>query len=547
MIALKINRARAGLPALLAAVMVSSAWADVVYYTDGRVKEGTVLSETEDEVVFEMVIMGMKASIRIPRHEIDRVEITAPQEQSAPAQEKKEESASSAFLRSMRDARELLDAKKYRESAARLEALLDGSGPTLNSLQKKDVFNDLIRCYECLGAWDKASETYERLLKSPVVGDAEVAVTRVKQRILRENPDGMMDLSVYEPKEGQAKPASGEPTSEKRPLSDPQVMALMFRGEAEIVLREAEKKMAKADAQATFEKLWSISPLTIIGDLAKALTGPKSLTIKGGDAIRRYEESASDAVDADYLVPGISTPLRLKIALKRAGLVDDEIKKARRDVESHSYYRPPPPPNATEAQKRELDRQQSLRLQGMNVTADAANKFRELVNRVQALEDWKLEILQPFSDHILKQIEDLQRERDELANQAAQAERVAELADTIKENEKLEAQFAEMEAKARASQPSRFEYGYEKFMDGAGIYRFKKDSALKWRLRTDECVGYCRAARNVGVKRIKLLQKFPDRPQFVRDIDNTKSRMVQIYQLEQNVLAERDKKGRSTG
>ena len=127
-----------------------------------------------------------------------------------------------------------------------------------------------------------------------------------------------------------------------------------------------------------------------------------------------------------------------------------------------------------------------------------------------------------------------------------EGEMPAEAADPAKESERLAKQMDEYCAKARANVPSSFKYEYEPFPDDRGVFRFK-DNGRMWKARTDLCVSYCEKAMDVGRKRIALLRKFPDNPQFQKDSDSTKTRIVEMYTLEQKVLLDREKKGRWGG
>lgn len=127
-----------------------------------------------------------------------------------------------------------------------------------------------------------------------------------------------------------------------------------------------------------------------------------------------------------------------------------------------------------------------------------------------------------------------------------EGEKPAEAADPAKESERLGKEMDDYYAKARANDPSSLKYEYDPFPDDQGIFRFT-DHGRAWRARTDLCVSYSEKAMDVGRNRIVLLRKFPDNPQFKKDIESTKTRVVEIYTLEQKVLADRRTKGRRGG
>ncbi len=615
--------------------------ADNIYLKDGTTKEGTIVEETDEKIILEMTIRGIKASLHIPMEEIERIERTRSKKEALADQEKSiqaddaqgwlklgmkykaldlGEDARRCFEKALRadpqneaasrelsgikvagrsadvdmtirKGADLVEAKEYAKAVEILEPLLSQSTTAVNSLQRKDVLTSLIRCYECKGEWAKAQDAWDKLLKCPTVNKGEVAVVRVKQRILRENPDGMIDLTAVDANrkkaqaglkledipgqlvkapieiasvpvkvgaellKGKPQPKSAKdhkPKEEKKPdtstgkqpLSDPKIMELVLRAEAETILVDAQKTMEKADAQAQSDKIWEFTLFPQIANWASG-SRPKQPVIRSSPADKLYEQAADAASDGDLLIAGISAPLRLKIAQKRAALLDEFIEKTRKEVEGHSYYMPSPPPNTPPAQVQAMLQQQNIRIQTLNITMDQANKYLDLLQRLDALQARKIEFLEPFSDMILPQVEKVQKDREQIVEIRRKGEKINELAEAIKENERLEALLQEFNVKARANQPRNFEdqMGFEKYVSADGLYRFK-DNGRKWRAQTDVCIGYCEKAMETGRKRIALLRKFPDRPSFARDVDTTKSVMVQIYQLQQGVLMERERKGR---
>jgi tetratricopeptide (TPR) repeat protein len=474
---------------ILAAGLVlgtSAGHADVVHLTDGTTKEGKVIEESDDEIVLEMNIRGIKASLHILKKEIESIERETSWRETLDDREKKleaedaegwyklgmqykehglpddakrcfekvlkanpqhEEAAKELGFVStggefadvegtIRKGEDLVEAKEYAKAEEKLKPLLDFPVTKVNSVQRKDILGLLITCYERTAQWAKAQDAYEQFLRCATVDKSEVAIIRVKQRVLRENPDGMIDLAEYDAKSKKAqsvlpkledfakipgaalkaggdlltgkggKSGKGRKGQEepkyakggKQPLSDPKVMDTVIRAEAEGILLEAQHKVEKADAQAVSDKMWQYTPFPIILNLASR---PKQVALRSSPAEKLYEEAADVAEDADYLVPGISAALRLKIAQKRAALWDEFIKKTREDMESHPYYMAPPPASATPAQAQQILQQQNQRLSTMNVTMDEAEKYLEIVKRLDALQARKLEVLQPFSDQAL--------------------------------------------------------------------------------------------------------------------------------------------------
>ena len=503
------------------ALGASGAGADTIYRTDGTAKEGRILQENDEEIVLEMTIGKIKASIHIPRAEIERIERSKPAEEAPKPQEPTREAAE--VETALKSGRELLEAREYLKAAQMLAPLLNLPLARLNSIERRSVLTDLIRCYECSGDWDNARSAYEDFLKCPTIDKGEVALIRVKQRFLNENPGGMIDVSAYST-------SAGRKPWDLRPLSDPKIMEFALRSEAEKILYEAQRMMSRADAQAQNDRFWGIAPVQVFVEIPKLVPGPRQATIKKGAAYTLYEDAADEAVEADYLAPGISAPLRLKIAQKQAALLDEAAAKTRKEMLEHPYHAASGPNTPVEQ---------------LNVTEEPTRKYLEIVSTLEALEDAKLAVLEPFSDQLIGQLEKYRKEREQLAECRQRADKIAELFAAVQKAEELEALFEEYSAKARASQPSNFDYGYERFLDGQNIYRFKPKSAIMWRFQSDLCVSFCRKAREVGVKRIALLREFPDRPQFTKEIQVTKDKMTQIYALEVKVLAERGTIGRA--
>jgi hypothetical protein len=269
-----------------------------------------------------------------------------------------------------------------------------------------------------------------------------------------------------------------------------------------------------------------------------------TITKSAGYAL--YEQAAEDAADADDLSPGISAALRLRIAQKLTALIEEQISGLRKRLEGHAYYMAPPAAGLSAAQEAAYRRDQTLRLQALNVAKAPAQGYLETVIQLEALEDARLEALEPFSDDIPAEIEKLRKEREEVAEIRRRADQIADLYEAVKECERLEEQFEDFAAKAKANDPAGFnDYGYERFLDQNGIYPFKKESARRWRDRSDLCVGLCQKAEQAGGKWIVLMKKFPDRPQFVRQIEVVKSKITQVYALQVKVYADRGRKGRS--
>ena len=522
------------------ALGLAGARADTIYKTDGNVKEGKIIAENADEVVFEMTFGAMKASIRIPRSEIARIVRSGPAPEAGKGQEP--EAARKEAVETMKKGRDLLQAGQYDPAAQTLAPLLSLPMGSLNSLERKAVLGDLIACDERLGAWDKALAAYEDFLKCATIDKGEVAVIRVKQRLLKEHPDGMIDVNAGSP--------PGRPGErndrEMRALSNPKVMALALRREAEKILEEAEQKAARAEAQVASEKTWGTAPIKVSASLDRSLTGPKRVTITKSAGYVLYEQAAEDAAEADCLAAGISTPLRLKIAQKLAALIEEQIVGLRKELEGHAYYMAPPAAGLSAANEAAFRRDQALRVQALNVTKVPAKEYLEIVVQLEVLGDARLEALEPFSDQLPEQTEKLRKEREQIADVRQQADQVAELWEAVQECERLEEQFEDFAAKAKANDPAGFnDYGYERFLDQNGIYPFKKESARRWRDRSDLCAGLCQKAEQAGGKWIVLMKKFPDRPQFVRQIEVVKSKITQVYALQVKVYADRGRKGRS--
>ena len=86
---LNLRLAVVGTVAFFMTVWAAPGRGDTVYLKDGVQKEGKILEETDDEVVLEMTIIGMKASLHIKKDEIDHIERTKSRKESLADEEGK--------------------------------------------------------------------------------------------------------------------------------------------------------------------------------------------------------------------------------------------------------------------------------------------------------------------------------------------------------------------------------------------------------------------------------------------------------------------------
>ena len=172
--------------------------------------------------------------------------------------------------------------------------------------------------------------------------------------------------------------------------------------------------------------------------------------------------------------------------------------------------------------------------EGKIVSEDIKEVVLEMIVR-----ETKAQIHIPKAD--VERIERTQGDKGALQEQA-KPPKGAEPADPMRENEQLAKELAEYYTKARKNGPSNFEHDCDAVPDDKGIVHFR-DKGRRWRARTDLCVSYCEKVMDAGRKRIALLQRFPDNPQFQKDIGSTKGTMAQTNALETWALSNRERRG----
>jgi hypothetical protein len=403
----------------------------------------------------------------------------------------------------------------------------------------------------------------------------EVAVIRVKQKLLQEHPDGKIEahaIGVAVPagapqplpdgrQAGKAEPgkpdlvkALGEgvkavadlvtlKSPPKVSLSDPKVMEAAIKKEAERILKESDEMVKKADVSAASEKFLRVAnPLDHLQRLISTLpnlmrlgTMPaEKLTLGASDEM--YVKAAERALDADLLVRGISGPLRLAVIKKRVAAIDEFIVKAKEQVEKNPLYVPPPAPNAPP------DPNAKARLLQLSVTADKVENFQQAIEALEKLYVLKAAILKPMSDSFLADLQKNDKEREPLADTKKKAQLLAAFASDLKESANLEAKMQQAWAKAQANHPGRFQYAYNAFEHPDGIYHFR-DKGKSWRAHSDACVNYCDEAMTAARKRRALLAKYIERPQTQGEMEAIKNFIIQVYNFKVNVQSQYNKKG----
>ncbi len=587
----------------------AAAGADTVHLKSGIAKEGLVVSQDENEVVLEISRRGLKARIRIPAADVERIEKTRSAGEEY-AERVKTISANDARAwlelgtwcesRRLKDeahecyrkalaikpdlaeageklglvnvqgqwlktdqitakADGLIAAGKFKEAAATLEPLRQASIRLLPA-KRREILSRLCRCYELAGAWPLAQETYEALVKAHGSLTPEVAVVRVKQRLLQQHPDGLIPPPPgLEPKPAEAqKPdlvkAVGDGVKAvadlvaQKPgprvsLADPKVMDAAIRHAAENILRESDDLVRKADAQALSEKLLrAANPLEHLQRLLDAIpnlmrmgTG-QARPITFGPADETYARAADRALEADFLVRDISKPIRLAIARKRLALIDDWIARARQDLETNSLYIPPPAPNAPP------DPNLRARLLQLSPDKDRADRFRMAVENLDKLYVLKFTLLNPMSDDFVAEIQKNEKDREGIEDTRKKAQTLSALSEDLKQCAKLETESQQSWVKAQTSHPSRFPYSYDLFLSPDGLYHFR-DKGKFWRSNSDQCINHCDDAMSSARKRKAILSKYPERPQTAGELASINSFIVQVYNYRVGIQAQYNKKG----
>jgi len=531
-------------------VLTCCATADVVYLKDNTQVEGRIVEENEDEVAIEVQQGDLKAIRRIKRSEISKIEKRkTPQEEyvealsSLPMDDAKGfyelgkwckekgmlEEAKLAFMKALEidpgfdeagkelgwvcvsgvwqsidyfleKADTLIQSKKYEPAAKLLKRLWDAVSKTdtsqsANSMVRRQILMRLARCFECLGKWDDAVKTYDLIVRTSPP-KAELYKARVRQKIIREHPDGKFncpyDPSLFPKAELQKR----RNLLGVQSLTRPEVMEFAVRCEANKILEAAARKVAKADDEMRF---------------------------KPEEADRLYQEAAAEARQADYLVPEISRPLLVKIAFARGKLLDILAAKAMKEVQADPGYK--------------------WTRNGYPGTLEQAEQFLEKATKVCELYEKKVKLLQPFPQEASKELDktlsNLEKARD---TQKKAQKMVAEMRD-FQEIERLEAAAAEYAAKAKAIDPRQGTYPTDAFPSADGLYHFL-DDGKEWRRRSELCIEYCQKALEAGKKRLELMRKYPQ--VYSRDMFYAKRDMVTIYQLMMRTVLDRNKVGTTT-
>ncbi|NOZ23540.1 MAG: hypothetical protein GXP25_20885 [Planctomycetes bacterium] len=517
--------------------------ADVVYLQDGSKKEGKIVDQTEKEVILEIQVKGLKAAVRIPMAKVKSIK-----RKKSPIEEytemasavspddaegfyklglwceernlmgKAEECFRKAIeisptfepagiklglvrvdrkwhtvaeIRSMATAQ--FKAKKYKAAAKLLEHLRPLPPARMDSITKRKVLLDIASCCEGMGDWQQAIDLYDEVVAC-ATQKPDIALARVRQGILAANPDGTFDcpadLTLFKSvKEQRAKNLLG-----KQSLTRPEVMDFAVRVEANKILQEIKEGMAKAAEQSRFN--------------------PE-------DANLLYSQLAALASQADYLVPGISKPVRLEISLARDKLLDVLAAKCLKEVQADPGY------NKRQEYPGKLEQAQAY-----------IRKIDELCSLYQE----KIDMLRPFSEQASKQVDKTLTELEKAEDLKRKAtEAISQLID-YQEIERLEEIIAASYAKAKAIDPSSrdFKYGYDAFKSADGLYHFV-DDGKEWRKRSDSCIRYCEKALTASKKKLELCRKYPTR--YRADISRCKADMIRVYELMMRTIANRDRKG----
>ncbi|MEW6355571.1 MAG: tetratricopeptide repeat protein [Planctomycetota bacterium] len=517
--------------------------ADVVYLKDGSKKEGKILERSDKEIILEIQVKGLKASVRIPMDKVASIEQKrSPVEEYAEmaaslspddaegfyklgmwCEEKKiTDKAEECFrkaieisptfedagiklglvrvdrkwhtvdeIRSMAGAQ--FRAKKYEAAAKLLEHLRPLPATRMDSITKRRVLMDLAPCYEGMGNWQQAIDIYDEVVKC-ASQKADIALARVRQGILAGNPDGTFDcpadLSLFKSvKDQRAANLLG-----KQSLTRPEVMDFAVRAEANKIIQEIKEGMAKAAEQSRFN--------------------PEEANVF-------YAQLTALACQADYLVPDISKPVRLQIALTRDKLLDIVAAKYMKEIQADPGY------NKAQEYPGKLEQAQA---------------YIRKIDELTALYQEKIDMLRPFSEQASKPVDAALKELEKAEDLKRKAtEAVGQLMD-YEEIERLEETIAANYAKAKAIDPcSRdFKYGYDAFKSADGLYHFV-DDGKEWRKRSESCIRYCEKALDASKKKLELCRKYPT--QYRAQISQCKADMIRIYELMMRTIANRDCKG----
>jgi len=533
----------AGVCCLVFGILGFSARADVIYLKGKQPLEGKIVREGKDSIVLEVSHGKQKGTVKISRSEIERIErkIT-PQEEFQQRLLEIAQDDAEAFLRLGKWAKEkgltdeanfaferaleinpkleeagklrgwlfidnrwqppaffidLADAnyraKRYEKAINILERLLQQPIHIVHSDRRKVILFKLARCYEALGRWNDALDAYERILKCHPQKN-EVFLLRVREKIIKEHPDGKYNCSFDNTLFKNAKLQAAKKLLGVQDLSRPEVMDFAVRQEAKALLREAEQRMVEAEATMIYDR---------------------------EEAKRLYEDAKEIARRADWLVPGISMATLLKIANSQVRLADRIIAKEWKKVQRDIGF--------------------TTKRGAYPGSVDLAQQFVDKVQTLCEQYEKKIQLLTPFAEKTQKQVQQIEKEKQKGEDLLSQAQRLLEERKDYAKIYELEAEARKYRCYAMAWDPKSGVYGFKDYRGSDGIFEFREESKEEWVKRSDMCAKFAEKAIDALQQQLALMRRYPN--YFSRDIFYARRYIDQMNQLWSRVKAERNKKG----
>jgi len=523
--------------AMLAVLLsVSAVHADVIYLKDGGTKEGKIVGNENGVVVLEVEIGKLKANVRYPEDEIDRIEKIAPPKEAFEeklaaiqaddadayyklglwAEERHlADQAKTAFEKAMRtgeghrgaaaklgcvklegqwmpqaDAlrrlQEMYDQGQFEAVYTRLSPLKDIPAEAVQHGLRDDVFMLYAKSCERMGKWEEAVAAWRLYVRANPTNKTNADVAAVRIAILQEHPDGQYSCDK---KDFPAAVLKDEPSVAQlleqggiKSLTDESVMNLALKAKAGVLLDEAKKCADQVvDYSEPSIKAWRLA-------LRKA-----------GTASRMLARAAKD--------------LRLQIIKKGFAFHDKNLQGV----------------------AQELEQKAKAASQNPDVSDDCLQKCRKVLESYEDCVEFLKDFEKDLPEEYAKAQEGVARETQRVKQLEAQVEALK----IRKRTADLDEKAVDAINKAKAADPRKQQY-----LTNPDTGEFQ-DGGKAWRERTAACVRFTNKAYACLADALQEYSKQPEG--FAAEIERTKGRMSECDALRTEVAALRDRKGISGG
>jgi tetratricopeptide (TPR) repeat protein len=512
---------------------VSVAHADVIYLKDGSRKEGKVVGNENGVVVLEVEIGKLKANLRYPEDEIERIEKMSPPAQAFEeklaaiqaddldayyklglwAEERNlADQAKRAFEKAMRagegsraaaarlgyvkldsewlpqaDAlrrlQETYDQGQFDAVYTRLSPLKDIPKEAVQHGLREDVFMLYAKSCERMGKWDEASKAWRLFAAANPRSKTNAAVAAVRIAILQEHPDGQY-------------PCDKKDFPEIVLKNDPSVVPLLEQGGVKSLSDEAVMNLAlKAKAGVLLEEARKYADQVV--DYSDA-------------SIKAWRLALQKAATASRMLAGTAKDMRLEIIKRGFAFHDKQLQGAAQELEQNAKAAPQDP----------------------DVAQDCLEKEKKVLESYEDCVEFLKGVETDLPEEYAKAQEGAARE----TQRVKKSEEQVEVLKIRKRTADLDAKAVDALSKAQAADPRRQQY-----LTNTNTGEFQ-DGGKEWRARTSACI---RLANKAYACLADMLVEYTKRPEsFAADIERTKGRMNECDALRMQVAAIANRKGR---